>query len=222
MSTVVNHMEQCRRRDKIIFDILDHAPVTKKHFVQLGVFSSYSAVSRRFLRLGKRTRGRKPRCIGSVMLGDCGRRSNLYCSYDPKAREHEGLLSDELVSHWPIPFTTWKRGINTDSDLRPDAEIDGLLIEYDRGTERRPVVQGQAKAYRDYAGIVVWIVPSMLQVEWIKRVTNPVNTLFKIHGEEDLFKCDGTRKDVAKLCSATLAVDKQPGTATKETIAQYA
>lgn len=200
-----------KERDKLIFQILDNAPVAVKHFVLLGIFFTIQAAYRRFIRLENRSRGRKPRCVGLVAFHDEGRPAKVYCSYRSKALEHEAFLSDELIRCWPwIPFTSWKRGINTDSVMRPDAEIPGLMIEYDRGNERKRQIQRQAEAYRDYTGLVVWIVPEMKQVDWVNATTNKENTLYKLHGSSTLFDCQGREVIVEKLCRQTLVNFQHP------------
>lgn len=192
-----------RERDKAIFRVVDNAAVILRHLVELGLFITYQTANRRSIRLRSRKRGRKLRVIGQVAMQEVGRLCNVYCSYRPKAIEHEVWLSDELVK-WPIDFTSWKRGIETDEKLRPDAQVEGLMIEYDRGTERKKQVQKQAEAYRNYTGLVVWVVPSPTQVKWISEVAWADNTMFKFHRTAELFDDKGRQIDLKKLCSSTL------------------
>ena len=117
-----------------------------------------------------------------------------------KALEHEAFLSDELVRYWPwVPFTSWKRCIKTDRVLRPDAEIPNLLIEFDRGNERKKIVQKQAAAEKAFDGFVVWIVPETKQMDWVFEA-NSDNTFCKLHGTSELFNADGRTLSVEELC----------------------
>ncbi|MBB3208913.1 hypothetical protein FHS27_004747 [Rhodopirellula rubra] len=201
-------MVNTTERDRRIFDIFDTAPVTTRQLVKLNVFPSYQTANRRLIRLKKRKRGRTPRVIGTVAMHDSGREAKVYCSHRVSKIEHEVFLSEELID-WPIPFTMWKRGRNTDGFLRPDAEIDGLSIEFDRGYETQKQLRKQVVRYRDYDGFVVWCVPSVKQIDWIRKDASD-NTLYKLHGASVLFDGQGRELSVAKLCDRILEIYQHP------------
>jgi len=141
--------------------------------------------------------------LGTVLVEECGRPSNVYGSWRPRAMDHEVLLSRELT-RWPIEFTKWKRGINTDSKLRPDAELPGLFVEYDCNTESRRQVVRQAVRYRNRPERIVWVFQTMARFDWLKDVADHRNTLVKLAGADCVYDLTGRETTVMKLCANTL------------------
>ncbi len=88
------------------------------------------------------------------------------------------------------------------------------MLEFDRGTERKRAIQRQAERYRAYPGLVVWVLQNTNAIPWITDVSNKENTLYKLEGSSTLFDYKGREIPVAKVCSETLALIKQPGTET--------
>ena len=144
-------------------------------------------------------RGRKPRIVGVVALHDTGRAAQVYCAWRPQHLEHEVRLSDELI-RLPIPLTLWKRGGNTDRQLRPDAELPKLYVEFDMGTERKKQIQKQVKAYHQSQRTVLWIVPTVRQFEWIAEVGKKETTLVMLHGSSEVWDLQGQKAPVEKVC----------------------
>lgn len=147
----------------------------------------------------KRVRGRKLRIIGTVALHDSGRAAQVYCAWKANSLLHEVLLTEELIK-LPIPLNVWLRGGKTDRRLRPDAENSKLYVEFDSGTERKKIVQKQVKAYHQTQRMVLWIVPSERQFEWIKEVGKKESTRVMLHGSSEVWDLEGFKSPVEKWC----------------------
>lgn len=153
----------------------------------------------------KRKRGRRPRCVGTVALYDSGRESNVYCSWRPRALKHEVLLTDWILD-FGLDLLNWKRGINTDSQYRPDAEWGNLMVEYDTGTEKKAQVQRQAKRYNDCQSMVLWVFQSkdVSRFNWIQEVAKTNNTLLMLVGSDQLFDLNGNAMSVRDFVGSML------------------
>ena len=188
-----------RDRDKSWFDFYERHPHTVPQAVRAGYFPSYKIASRRLGRMKKRKRGRTPRIVGTVALHDTGRAAQVYCAWKVNSLLHEVMLTEELIK-LPIPLNLWLRGGKTDRRLRPDAELPKLFVEFDMGTERKQQMQKQVKAYHQSQRTVLWIVPSVRQIDWITEVANKATTLVMLHGSSEVFDLYGQSKPVDKVC----------------------
>ncbi len=194
-----------RIRDAEYFEFYDRHPHTINQTVRSKIFGSYKVAARRFVRLKKRKRGRKPRIVGTVLLHESGRAAHVYCAWRPASLLHEVLLTDELIG-LPIPLQLWLRGGRTDRSLRPDAEIPNvLMVEFDSGTERRKQVQKQARAYSHSSIKTLWIVPDVRRMDWIRQVANLDTTLMMLHGGQEVWDLTGRSVSVDKFCRHILS-----------------
>ena len=109
------------------------------------------------------------------------------------------MLTEELIK-LPIPLNLWLRGGKTDRRFRPDAELPNLYVEWDSGVERKQQIQKQVKAYHQSHKAVLWIVPSVRQIEWITEAGNKATTLVMLHGSSEVFDLYGQSKPVDKVC----------------------
>lgn len=117
-------------------------------------------------------------------MEDGGRPSDVYCQYRVASPYHEVKLTEELIM-WPVEVWSWLRGTNTDSQFRPDAELDYLALEYDTGEEGRRQVQKQCKKHQTNPKTVVWIFEKEFEqrAKWVREASNK-NTFVKKAGEE--------------------------------------
>lgn len=95
----------------------------------------------------------------------------------------------------------WKRGINTNSKYKPDAEMDNLSVEFDMGTEKQRQVQRQAKRYDDYKGTVLWVFQDTNRFNWITEVANHSNTLVMLAGNQEVYDLGGHAMSIENLRS---------------------
>ena len=199
-----------RERDDDFFGLHDNHPITTALTVLIGIFHSYKVAARRISRMKQRKRARRPRCVGSVALHDTGREANVYCSWRPRASKHEVLLTKWLIEAGKQLFGNtddlldWmkqiKRGINTNSQYRPDAEFKNLMIEWDMGTEKKKQVQAQAKRYRDCESIVLWVFQrkDVSRFNWITEVATE-NTLVMLAGDDHAYDKTGAAISLKEL-----------------------
>lgn len=142
--------------------------------------------------------------VVGLVQADNGAPARMFGTWRPRSIEHEYQLSEELIA-WELwgamPFKDWRRGSTTHAELRPDSEVDGLMLEFDTGAESRKQVVKQARRYFGHPGVVMWIVPTMNRIEWIREVADKRNTLVKIIGQKECFSLSGRETSVDKVCA---------------------
>jgi len=198
-----------RARDALYFRFHDIHPHRTADAVAAGIWPTYPVGNRRLIRLRKRTRGRKPRLVGTVAMHDTGRAANIFCAWRPGSLLHEVRLTAELV-RLPIPLHLWTRGSKTSRQFRPDAELESLFVEFDTGTEKRPQLQRQARAYHQTERLVLWMVPGVKQIEWLRQVAKPDTTLVMLHGGSEIFDLKGRTASVEQVCARILGLLQHP------------
>lgn len=194
-----------RGRDDRFFGFIDKHAATTKQIVKARIFPSYKVANRRIVRMKKRTRGRKPRVVGTVALHDTGREALVYCGWRPRAIKHEVLLTEWLLD-FGFPMDRWNRGMNTSSKYKPDAECSKLMVEIDTGTEKRKQLQSQILQQRDSEKPTLWVVHSLARFNWIEEVANKEKTLMTLVGSNEIYDMHGKCVTVDKYCRYLLDI----------------
>ncbi|EMI19557.1 hypothetical protein RMSM_03517 [Rhodopirellula maiorica SM1] len=93
----------------------------------------------------------------------------------------------------------WKRGMNTNSELKPDAEIEKMMVEYDMGTEGKKQVQRQAKRYTKTNSWVLWVFQNANRFNLLEGAAPTSNTLMMVDGSDTIYDLKGYAVPVDKL-----------------------